>query len=117
MGVRLKSKQAVLFEGKDPVDCVYILRDDDDITISGPGKRVKLLLRSPVILSVNGSESTDRLMDRRVHDWQGREECEAVHHGGTSSHVVALPNRRGSCGNAILIIVFVSVSFISEFFD
>lgn len=64
MGVRLKSKQAVLFEDKEPVDCVYILRDDDDITISGPGKRVKLLLRSPVILSVNGKELRRRSIMR-----------------------------------------------------
>lgn len=59
MGIILKSKRRQLFEGEEPVDCVYIMNNDsDDMTISGPGKRVKLFQREPVILFVN-REPTD----------------------------------------------------------
>ena len=35
-------------------ECTYLARIEDDMTITGPGKRVELLNREPVVISING---------------------------------------------------------------
>ena len=56
LGIRLRSRQTVLYEGQKSVECAYLDQiDDDDMTVTGPGKRVALLKREPVVLSVNGT--------------------------------------------------------------
>lgn len=55
LGIRLKTKQAVLREGEPESECVYLtLIPDEEATSAGPGRRVKLLKREPCVLAVNG---------------------------------------------------------------
>lgn len=55
LGIRLKTKQAVLREGDPESECVYLtLIPDEEATSAGPGRRVKLLKREPCVLAVNG---------------------------------------------------------------
>lgn len=61
LGIKLKSRSQQLTEGEAPLDCVYLENvPDEDITIVGPGKRVPLLRREPVILAVNGASVTGK---------------------------------------------------------
>lgn len=56
MGIKMKGRKQCLAEGEEAVDVVYLENvPDEDITIVGPGKRVPLLRREPVILAINGS--------------------------------------------------------------
>ena len=55
LGIRLKTKRAVLREGEPEMECVYLSRiPDEEMTATGPGRRVKLLKREPCVLAVNG---------------------------------------------------------------
>lgn len=55
MGIKMKSRKQCLAEDEDKIDVVYLENvPDEDITIVGPGKKVPLLRREPVILAVNG---------------------------------------------------------------
>lgn len=59
LGIKMKSRKQSLAEGQEPIDIVYLENvPDEDITIVGPGKRVPLLRREPVILAVNGRDVT-----------------------------------------------------------
>lgn len=61
LGIKMKSRKQALAEGQEPIDIVYLQNvPDEDITIVGPGKRVPLLRREPVILAVNGRDVTGR---------------------------------------------------------
>ena len=55
MGIKMKSRKQCLAENEEKVEVVYLENvPDEDITIVGPGKKVPLLRREPVILAVNG---------------------------------------------------------------
>lgn len=54
LGVRLRSKEKRLRKGEEKQEMTYLARiDDDDMTITGPGKRVALINREPVVLCIN----------------------------------------------------------------
>jgi len=55
LGIRLRSRSAILCEGQESVSCVSLQIDEDDMTVTGPGKRVALLKREPILLAVNGT--------------------------------------------------------------
>lgn len=55
LGIKMKTRSQCLTEGDKPTEVVYLENvPDDDITIVGPGRRVPLLRKEPVILAVNG---------------------------------------------------------------
>lgn len=55
LGIRLRSKPTVLYEGQDAVECAYFDSiEEEDKTITGPGRQIALLQREPSILTVNG---------------------------------------------------------------
>lgn len=59
LGIKMKSRRLCLSENEEKTDVVYLENvPDEDITIVGPGKRVPLLRREPVILAVNGKSVT-----------------------------------------------------------
>lgn len=67
MGIKMKSRKQCLAEGEEEVDVVYLENvPDNDITITGPGKKVPLLRREPVILAVNGSPVTGKSLKHVV---------------------------------------------------
>ena len=56
LGIRLRSRPTVLCDGQQATECTYFDRvDDDDMTITGPGKRIVLFQREPTLLAVNGT--------------------------------------------------------------
>lgn len=58
MGIKMKSRKQCLTENEEKVEVVYLENvPDEDITIVGPGKKVPLLRREPVILAVNGTNT------------------------------------------------------------
>ena len=55
LGIKMKTRSQCLTEGDKEIEVVYLENvPDDDITIIGPGRRVPLLRKEPVILAVNG---------------------------------------------------------------
>ena len=67
MGIKMKSRKQVLAEGEKETEVVYLENvPDTDITIIGPGKKVPLLKREPVILAVNGSSVTGKSLKQIV---------------------------------------------------
>ena len=55
LGIKMKTRTQCLTEGDEEMEVVYLENiPDDDVTIVGPGKRVPLLRKEPVILAVNG---------------------------------------------------------------
>ena len=54
LGVRLKSKNLRIYEDDEEKECTYLARIEDDMTITGPGKRVELLNREPGVISIKG---------------------------------------------------------------
>lgn len=72
LGIKMKSRKQSLAEGQEPIDIVYLENvPDEDITIVGPGKRVPLLRREPVILAVNGRDVTGHSL-KQVHRCSAR---------------------------------------------
>ena len=56
LGVRLRSKEMKIREDGEEEEVTYLARiEDDDMTITGPGKRVALLSRNPVVISINST--------------------------------------------------------------
>ncbi len=59
LGIKMKSRKQCLSENEEKIEVVYLENvPDEDISIVGPGKRVPLLRREPVILAVNGKSVT-----------------------------------------------------------
>ena len=59
LGIKMKCRKQLLAEGESETEVVYLENvPDEDITIVGPGKRVPLLRKEPVILAVNGKSTT-----------------------------------------------------------
>lgn len=59
LGIKMKSRKQCLTENEEKMEVVFLENvPDEDITIVGPGKRVPLLRREPVILAVNGKSVT-----------------------------------------------------------
>lgn len=55
LGIKMKTRSQCLTEGDKEIEVVYLENvPDDDVTIIGPGRRVPLLRKEPVILAVNG---------------------------------------------------------------
>lgn len=61
LGVRLRSNKRVIRENEDKQEVTYLARLEDE-EISGPGKRVELLSREPVVISINGMHDNDCLL-------------------------------------------------------
>ena len=56
LGIRLRSRPTILCDGQQATECTYFDQvDDDDMTITGPGKRIALFQREPTLLAVNGT--------------------------------------------------------------
>lgn len=55
LGIKMNSCKRSVCEDEEEQDCVYIVNSKDDIAIQGPGKKVELFQREPIILAVNGT--------------------------------------------------------------
>lgn len=56
LGVRLRSKELQIRENEEKQEMTYLARiEEDDMTITGPGKRVTLLSREPVVTCINSN--------------------------------------------------------------